>query len=168
MKKYLPFVFPAIALLIVLFLGYRWYSMRTDRTGVVSTFGEGVEIEDLTGSEQDSVLRGAGDYKTVTMTGQGEAAGSIRYEIKDGKVRFSVNADLAELSQGQYQVWLKAVGSDAKRKAFVLENNKAGFMGSAAIDATTLPFEVIVSKEVRPDDTIEEVVLQGTINKESN
>jgi hypothetical protein len=39
-------------------------------------------------------------------------------------------------------------------------------VGSAAISAETLPFEVIVSSEERPDNTLETVMLRGLINKE--
>jgi len=164
MKKYLPFVFPLVALLVVMFLAYNWYTMRTNRPGQVSTFGEGVEIEDLTG--KDSVLKGSSDYKKVTLLGDTEATGEIRYEIKDGKVRFSVIADLPELTAGEYQVWLKDVNSEAVRKAFVLEMSKGGYMGSAAIDESTLPFEVVVSKEVRPDAMVEQVILKARLDKE--
>jgi hypothetical protein len=165
MKKVLPFVFPALAVLIILFLGYRWYNLRTARTPEISKFGEGVEIEDLTAAEQDSVRRGVGDFKSVTLRGEGETLGTVRYEIKDGKVRFSVTAMLPELTAGQYQVWLKQVGGEGIKPAFVLEDSKSGYMGSAAIDESSLPFEIVVSKEQRPDSTMEEVLLRGTIEK---
>jgi hypothetical protein len=49
MKKILPFVFPLIALLIVLFLALRWYNAKTTRPeGKLTDFGEGMKIEDLT------------------------------------------------------------------------------------------------------------------------
>jgi hypothetical protein len=165
MKKFLPFVFPAIALAVILFLGFRWYNARTERTGQVSDFGEGVEIEDLSGTEQNKILKGVGDFKKVELKGEGENMGEIRYEIKDGKVRFSVMATLPELTEGEYQVWLKKVGGEETRKAFVLESGKSGYVGSAAIDETLLPLDVIVSKELRPDTTVEEILLTGTLQK---
>lgn len=164
MKKALPFVFPVAALLLVAFLAFRWYGQRTERTGEITEFGEGIAIEELSGSELDSVIKGTGDYKSVTMTGSDEAMGTIRYEIADGKVRFSVNADLPELESGMYQVWLKATDSEAIRKAFVLDQSKAGFMGSASISAETLPFEVVVTRELSDDATPEQEVLKGTIS----
>lgn len=166
MKKVLPFVFPVAALLLVAFLAFRWYGQRTERTGEISEFGEGIEIEELSSSELDSVVKGTGDYKTVELEGGEDVLGGIRYEIADGKVRFSVSASLPELEEGQYQVWLKAMDSDAMRKAFTLEYAKGGFMGSAAISEETLPFEVLVSREMSDDDTLENVVLRGVITQD--
>lgn len=164
MKKLLPFVFPVAALLLVAFLAFRWYGQRTKPTGEITPFGEGVEIEDLSTAEQDKVMKGVGDYKTVTLTGSGEAMGTVRYEVADGKVRFSVSADLPEITAGKYQVWLKATDSEAIRKAFVLEDSKSGFMGSAAISDETLPFEVLVTRELSDDNTPEDVVLRGVVS----
>lgn len=166
MKKVLPFVFPVAALLLVAFLAFRWYGQRTDRTGEISQFGEGVEIEELSSSELDSVIKGVGDYKTVELEGGDDVLGGIRYEIADGKVTFSVSASLPELEEGVYQVWLKATDSEATRKAFKLEYAKGGFMGSAAISAETLPFEVLVSREMSEDDIIEDIVLRGVISQD--
>lgn len=164
MKKALPFVFPVAALLLVAFLAFRWYGQRTQPTGEISEFGEGVEIEELSGAELDKVMKGAGDYKTVTLEGSAEAMGTVRYEVEDGKVRFSVSADLPTITAGQYQVWLKATDSEAIRKAFVLEDSKSGFMGSAAISEETLPFEVLVTREMSDDNTPEDVVLRGVLS----
>lgn len=171
MKKFLPFVFPVAAFVIVAVLAFRWYNLQTEPQGETSsTFAEGVQIEDLTEDERNQVLLGAGDFETVELVNSDEAAddmmGQIRYELKDGKVRFSVMAGLPELSTGQYQVWLKDIESDAVRKAFVLEFMKGGHQGSAAISEKVLPFEVIVSEEMVDDDQIEKVLMQGTISKE--
>ena len=89
--------------------------------------------------------------------------GRVRYELKDGRVKFSVYASLPELELGQYQVWLREPGSTVSRKAFVLEAGKGGYIGSAAISQEVTPFEVVVSKEVRPDDQMEVVILTGVI-----
>lgn len=169
MKKFLPFALPAVALVIVGFLVWRWYSDRTSRpTGEISQFAEGVEIENL--SDKAAVTRtgSVADFKTADLKPEpgATAAGQIRYELTDGKVRFTVMATLPDLERGEYQVWLKDPNSAAIRKAFVLLADKGGWMGSAAISAETLPFEVIVSKEDRPDELMEAVVLRGLINKE--
>jgi hypothetical protein len=193
MKRYLPYVFPAAALLVVVFLTYRWYSHNTTGVGQISEFAEGVEIEELSDEEQTSVSRGVGDIQTVqlqpvtqeedseegTETDEesseinemtATATGQVRYEIVDGRVRFSVMATLPEQDLGYYQVWLKAVDSDAIRKAFLLELSKSGFMGSAAISADTLPFEVVVSYEMgdaaNPSNTLLTGVIQA--NEEEN
>jgi hypothetical protein len=166
MKKALPFVFPVAALVLVAFLAFRWYGQQTTRTGEISEFGEGIAIEELSNSELDSVIKGTGDYKTVALEGGEDVLGGIRYEIADGKVRFSVSASLPELETGMYQVWLKATDSEAIKKAFRLEYAKGGFMGSAAISEETVPFEVLVSREMSDDDTLEEIVLRGVISQE--
>ncbi|MBD3279402.1 MAG: hypothetical protein GF390_01680 [Candidatus Pacebacteria bacterium] len=167
MKKFYPFIFPSIALLIVLFLAWRWYNLRTQRDSEISRLGEGVEIENLTETELDRVMKGAGDFKSVDLTAQEATnAGFVRYELKDGKVTFSVTADLPILETGVYQVWVKAAAQQQPSKAFVLEYGKGGYVGSASVDASNLPLEITVSKELRPDNTIEEVVLTGIIPKE--
>lgn len=184
MKRYLPYVFPAAAMLVVVFLTYRWYSQNTAGIGQITEFAEGVEIEELSEEEQTSVFRGVGDIQTLqlqpaTKDDQTEsqsdqvapeiaeltatATGQVRYEIVDGRVRFSVMAALPEQDLGYYQVWLKAVDSDAIRKAFLLELSKSGFMGSAAISADTLPFEVIVSYEKSEVSVPSNTLLTGKI-----
>jgi hypothetical protein len=94
MQKLLPYVFPAIVLLIVIGLGYRWYALRTARDGKVSPFAQTVSVENLSQDDAARILKGVGDLKTAELSGLGAAAGQVRYEIKDGKVRFSVSADL--------------------------------------------------------------------------
>ena len=120
MEKFAPYIFPTIALLIVVFLTFRWYNMRTQRDGEIGQFAEGVEIENLSESELDGVLKGTDDMKSVKMINNGEVDGGIRYEIKNGRVLFTVNSQLPELADGSYQVWLKSVEKDDYRKAFVL------------------------------------------------
>jgi hypothetical protein len=44
---------------------------------------------------------------------------------------------------------------------------KGGYTGSASISDQTLPFEVVVTRELKEDETMEEVILRGTIQKES-
>lgn len=184
MKRFLPFIFPSAALLVVLFLTYRWYSHNTAGIGQISEFAEGIEIEELTDAQQSSVLQGVGDITTVTLkpgtsvttqdgatsedsqeADQNSASGQVRYDIADGKIRFSVMAQLPLLDSGFYQVWLKAVDSDAVRRAFTLEMSKAGYIGSAAISQETLPFEVIISKEMseanEPSNNLLQAVVQA-------
>lgn len=165
LEKLTPYIFPTIALLIVVFLTFRWYNMRTDRNGEVSPFAEGVEIENLTESELSSVLKGTKDLKTVKMIANSDVTGEIRYEIKNGRVLFTVNAQLPEEDGVAYQVWLKSLDKDDYRRAFVLDYGKAGFYGSAALSEEVLPFEVVVSKELNNDEQLEEVLLTGVINK---
>jgi len=167
MKKIYPYIFPAVALAFLLFLSYRWYVVRTQRDSTVTPFDEGVVVENLSQDEANKILKGVGDLKTVELTAEEKttAAGQIRYEVKDGKIRFSVQADLPKLSTGSYQVWIKEVGTEAKKKAFSLEIGKAGYVGTASLAESALPFEVVVTKETGDISKMGEVVLSGRINK---
>ncbi|MGD9129874.1 MAG: hypothetical protein PVJ09_05300 [Candidatus Woesebacteria bacterium] len=166
MKKLYPYIFPALALLLVLFLAFRWYKLQTNRNSAISPFGEGVEIENLSETEIESVLKGADDYQSVDLVGQKDLAGQVRYEIKDGRVYFTVVASLPAAEDAIYQVWLKDLASDKKQKAFTLEYGKAGYFGSAAVPEDALPFEVVVTKEKNAaDDEMEEVLLRATLSK---
>jgi hypothetical protein len=167
MKKLLPFVFPLIALVIVIFLALRWYNAKTIRPeGKLTDFGEGMKIEDLSPA-QTKQHTSAKDVKSVEFKaeGQTEGRGEVRYDLQDGKVYFTVSTNLPEYKDGEYQVWLKAVDSDAKRKAFVLTNEKGGYMGSAAISSETLPFEVLVTKVKKGSNDMGEVLLRAVIQK---
>lgn len=166
MKKIYPYIFPAVALFFVLFLLFRWYNLRTQKEGDMSLLSEGVKIENLDPAEARGFLNGVNDYQTVDLEGDPEYTGQIRYEIKDGKVLFSVIATLPELKTGFYHVWLKETEGASKRRAFNLEYVKGGYMGSAAINADLLPLEVIVSEEIINDDTLEKVLLRGLLEAE--
>ncbi len=176
MKRFTPFIFPAIVFLIVAFLVWRWYDLRAERAAQRLDFGEGVEIENLSDAEQEAVRTGAGDFETVALertesadgqaplAGMENAAGVFRYEVQDDRVVFSVMAELPESSDGMYQVWLKEVDGETTRKAFSLEMGKGGYEGSAAVASELLPFEVLVTKEMTDDETAEAVILRGVVN----
>lgn len=168
MKKFLPFVFPLIAFLIVIFLAVRWYNSKTRRgDGQIPDFADNVKIEDLGQTQVDQMKnQPAKDEKTVELNGTGEVKGQVRYDVKDGKVYFSVYANLPQLSQGYYQVWLKKVDSDAKRPAFQLSFTKSGYVGSAAISSDTLPFEVVVTKQNNENEPMGAPLLRGVLPKE--
>lgn len=164
MKKIYPYIFPAVALLFVLFLLFRWYSLRTQRESMTSLLHEGVTIEELSADQAQNLLRGVGDYESVDLTGENPAyLGQVRYELVDGELRFSVTTDLPRLSSGTYQVWLRQAEGDIQRRALTLALGKAGYMGSAVIDASTLPLEILVTRELTDDTILEEVLLRGTI-----
>jgi len=169
MKKFTPFIFPLIVLGIVIFLLFRWYQMRTNGVDEKLSFGEGIEIEDLSGDELDSVMQGGESIKTVELqpetTSQQDKtdSGVIRYEVVNNRVAFSVITQLPEPTEGVYQVWLKDINSNEMQKAFVLEPGKGGFMGGAAVSTDLLPFEVVVSQEKADDDVIEQVILRGRL-----
>jgi hypothetical protein len=140
--------------------------LQSETNGQIASNAEGVQIEDLTQSERDSVLAGVGDFETVALEAQQpEAQGQVRYEIKDDKVTFSVMSGLPQLEAGNYQVWLKGQGSAAATKAFKLEFSKGGHLGTAAVSTEVLPLEVTVTREETDDDQMETVVLQGMVSK---
>lgn len=169
MKKFTPYIFPLIVLAIVFFLVYRWYSMRSQQTAETDQYGEGIEIENLSDADANSVLRGTGNVKTAPLEkgedGQSEelGAGSIRYEIASGRVRFSVSADLPKPDTA-YTVWVRTQGQDNLTQAFSLEMGKGGYMGTAALSADLLPLEVIVSKATNKSEVLDSVILRGVIN----
>jgi hypothetical protein len=168
MKKYLPFVFPALAFVLVMFLAYRWYTLRIQRDGQISQVGEGIKIDDLTGQSILEVT-GAKDYQKVEMSvAAADGMGELRYELSpEGKVNVSIMANLPELTSGVYQVWVKSTKGGEATKAITLQLNKAGYIGSLAIPQEALPVEVTVSKELTNDNQMEQVVLRGTISQVS-
>ncbi len=165
MKKIYPYILPAIALLIVIFLAYRWYSQRTERKSDISQFGDNVEVEELSEEEKQQIVEGTQDMNTVQLnTEKEDVFGEVRYDIKDDKVLVNVNANLPELNQGSYQVWFTNMESDEdKTKAFKLEYSKAGYIGNGSVSSLVLPFKVIVSQEYTDDNNIEEVIFTGEI-----
>lgn len=167
MKKYTPYVFPLIVVGIILILVFRWYSLRT-KSIEYSLLGEGVSIENLSQEEMIDSLTGVGDYETVQLEGATEAdSGVVRYELKDDKIRFSVMANLPE-SESSYRVWLKSLNGTAMREVFVLEAGKGGYIGSAALPAELLPFEVIVSQNGDARMADQQSLLRGTVQAEQD
>jgi hypothetical protein len=164
MKKYIPFIFPAIALLIVLFLGYRWYTAQTVKPDGKIT-DEAIEVEQLSSDEVRNLQNGSKDLPSVELKGSDDAMGQVRYEVSGDRVSFTITANLPELTEGMYQVWVRQLDSDKPSKAFVLDDGKAGYTGSASVGANMMPFEVIVSRETNNDDQIETTVLTGTIER---
>lgn len=169
MQRFTPYIFPLIVLAIVFFLVYRWYNMRSQPTGIST---EGIQIENLSESDADSIMRGTGNFETAPLepapesTTEVEGVGSIRYEIKDGKVRFSVLADLPK-PESSYHVWIRTVGGENLTNAFVLEMVKGGYIGTAAVSQDLLPLEVIVSPASDKAQVMEQVVLKGVVEQEA-
>lgn len=163
MKKYYPYIMPLLALLFVGFLAFRWYNLRTDRGEI--GMGEGVEIENLSESEVDKMLKGVDDLKTLNLDGDAQYAGQVRYEIADGKVFFSVMADVPMIEDGEYQVWVRKIDSESASKAFAMVYGKAGYIGSAGLSDADLPIEIIITKQSIGDSEMGEVFLKGILNK---
>lgn len=167
MKKFSPYIFPALVVLLVIFMITRWY----DKRGQISDYGEGIEIENLSEEESKAALTGVGDYTTVPLEKtqpDKEAAqpspltGLIRYEIDGDRVKLSVIA--ANFDQSiQYYVWLQPVGSNKVQQAFVLTEGKGGLVGSGSFLTKQLPVEVLISKGSVLDVDQANVVLRGKV-----
>ena len=167
LKKYYPFIIPVVSLLLVIFLAFRWYNLRTQRDKDLK-FNE-VKIENLT--PQDQIVIGSPDTSTVSLKPENEelATGQVRYRIVDERVLFSVSADLAQIDKGAYQVWISTKDQVIFQKAFVLEYGKGGYVGSASVSKEQLPLEIIVSQELTVDDQIiEQELLRGVIDASSS
>lgn len=167
MKKYTPYIFPLVVVIIVFFLVYRWYSVKTDRDTQQADLGEGIQIENLTPEQLRNMSQGSKDLETATMepgTPDAEAPGigTIRYEVVDGKVNFSVLANLPE-SETPYTVWVRSKDGTDLTQAFTLEMGKGGYMGTAAVSEDRLPLEVIVSQASTKEAVMDSVVLKGMI-----
>lgn len=161
-KKYYPFIFPAIALILVLFLAFRWYNLRTKRNQQQSQ--DRPQIENLTEEEMEQIVQGDETVQTIDMQGEATVSGQVRYTVSNDRVLFSVNAALDQDPAGTYQVWIRGQEQAEADKAFVLEYGKGGFMGSAAIPADQLPLEVMISlEENAEDDIMEQQLLMAEI-----
>ncbi len=168
MKKFLPFLFPLIALIIVFVLIFRWYNDQTSsKQGKIPDFADGTSVEQLAPADSTKLKKGAKDTSSVEMKGSQNQSGEIRYEIRDGKVMFTVIATVPPAKDAHYQVWLQAVNGSSKKKAFTLSVEKGGYVGSGSISADTLPFEVVVSLEKNDDNELELPILRGVIQKEN-
>ncbi len=170
MKKILPFIFPILAVVIVIFLASRWYESRTNEkvTNIDNGISEGVKIEDLSQTESEKLkafASGIGDFKSVDLIGDDESEGKIRYEIKDNKIYLSIFATLpiSDEIKDIYQVWIKGNNQNDWQKTNKLEFTKGGYLTNLAISDKYLPLEVLVSKELIDDTTIENIVLKGII-----
>ncbi len=149
-KQYYPFIVPTISLILVLFLAFRWYNLRTQREGISDVTQ--VEIENLTQDEL-LVVQGANDVSTVDLESEnGEPAlGQIRYKIDGDRVLITVNADLPGKEGSKYQVWLTEA-EKLPQQAFSLEKTKAGYLGSASVDLDRLPLELIITDQADSGD----------------
>ncbi len=151
LKQYYPFIIPTISLLLVLFLAFRWYNTRTQRDVADITQ---VEIEDLT-QEELQIVQGTQDVSTVELESEPQepAVGQVRFKSEGDRVLLTVSADLPELENSYYQVWLSAQDLQPQ-PAFRLERSKAGYLGSASISKDQLPLEVIVTDQTGVTDSV--------------
>lgn len=175
MKRFAPYIFPLVVVLIVFFLVFRWYSNRAQMTPDV---GEGISIENLSEEELKNAISGVGDYATVQledvtpsetpsdsmMEGSDTPAltGVVRYEIDGDRVKMSVIGQAGD-PNASYYVWLQPNGATSPKQAFMLEMNKGGLVGSGALSVDQLPLDVLVTKGDTLGDSMQNVVLRGRV-----
>ena len=143
LQNLLPYLFPLVAIIFVVIMFARWYKGKTAESPV-SLLDSQLQVESLPSEVQNSIIKGAADYEMVDMKGA-EAAGEVRYQVKEDKLSFTVTANLPE-SKEDYAVWLTDVDGQAKKRVFNLVYSKAGYIGSAAVSAEVLPVKVVVAK----------------------
>ena len=156
LQNFLPYIFPLIAIILVVVMFTRWYKGKTAEAPV-SLLDSQLEVESLPTGVQDEIIKGATDYSMLDMQGENMATGELRYQIKDDKLSFTVTADLPE-SKEDYAVWLLDSANDAQKRIFNLKYSKAGYVGSAMVRAEVLPVKVVVAKA--SDLMLEDVLLQ--------
>ena len=144
LQNVLPYIFPSIAIIFVVIMFARWYKGKTAEKPV-SLLDSQLQVESLPAEMQNSIIKGATDYKMLDMQGVDKAVGELRYQIKDDKLSFTVTANLPE-SKEEYAVWLAAIDGDARKRVFNLVYSKAGYVGSAMVPANVLPVKVVVTK----------------------
>ncbi len=159
LQSLLPYLFPLIAVILVVVMFARWYKGKT-ADAPVSLLDSQLEVESLSAQMQDSIIKGATDYKMINMIGVDQAVGEVRYQIKDDKLSFTVTANLPS-SKEDYAVWLSDVNGAAKKRVFNLKYSKAGYVGSAMVSDDILPVKVLVSKA--SDLMLEDILLQAEI-----
>ncbi len=158
MKKFIPYIFPIIALIIVIVLAFNWYSNRTQEEIPTPPVSAGAEIEELSVSELealDALGRGLGNFQTLDLIGQG-GLGEVRYEKRDNQVFFTVVANLLAPDSGNYQLFIKPAGAADFIASEHFTFGKAGYLAGTVLDLTQLPVEI----QVRLAD---QVVLEGTL-----
>lgn len=163
MNKSLSYLLPLGAGLLLAVLAFRWFSDRPAPTGDISQNAEGIEIRDVV--DDQTSPEGVADRDVVQLESENEmASGEIRYSLTDNNdLGFSVQASLPELSEGQiYQLWFE--GERGARKAVQLQPHKGGYLGEGLLSSEFRELKVIVSRETTDDNTIEEVMLGGTIS----
>ena len=144
LQALLPYLFPLIAIIFVVIMFARWYKGKTTETPI-SLLDPQLQVESLSKDLQNNIIKGATDYKALDMQSSDKAIGELRYQIKDGKLSFTVTANLPQ-SKEEYAVWLTDLNDKASKRVFNLVYSKAGYIGSAMVSSDVLPVKVVVAK----------------------
>lgn len=167
LDKYLAYILPLLVVVVIFGLVWSWYRARTVVKPDIST--EGVVIENLSPAEAERVLKGAGDFHTLSMTASSASVSGMakmRWEVVNSKINLSVIADLGEpVVNESYQVWLQRVGDEKPSFASVLNFGKSGWTTSFALSVSDLPLQVSIvhQSESQVGTTGFEVLFVGQI-----
>jgi hypothetical protein len=166
MKKLVPFVFPLIAILIVIVAAVRWYSDHSAQSGKISDTAATTQVEPngATGSGNLSHATSAKDAHTVFLSGQAPAQGEVRSEIKNGTVWYTITADLPKQKTEKYLVWMVTSTSAVPKKVFLLEQNKGGFIGSGSVSTSLLPITFEITLEKNQPNISSNIILSGILS----
>ena len=160
MKKYIPIILPVLALALVAYFGVRWYHHREAPELQTPEVANSPSITTISEPDQELLAQlraGKGDYEAVGLQAQtSDARGEIRYQFKNDRLLFSVNANLPSDEGEEYHVFVKEAGSETFRDLGILEFTKGGLIASESLTMDKLPLAV----EIRRGDS---VVLTGTI-----
>ncbi|MCL2110200.1 hypothetical protein FWH30_01295 [Microgenomates group bacterium] len=170
-KEFLPFVLPLLAIVVVIFLGWQWISLRTKDEGVVPETSEKIEITEISADEQaklDNIAKGLGDFRTSVLTQKSLSlvgAAQVRYDFEGDKVYANVIANLPSPAAGTYyQVYLKEGGSEEWQKSEALALSKSGYLAQFVSAAGKLPIGVRVTLESAGTPAGENVLFEGEIS----
>ena len=162
LKKVAPYILPTLAVIFVIVMFFRWYQGKTADKPEGGLLSQELQVSNLSQEQEEGIIKGTADYDTVEMMAVGEASGEIRYQMIDDKLNFTVTANLPDTNEA-YAVWLKEIDGEARKKVFILDYSKAGYIGSASVPAEVLPVEVVVTGE--SDLLLEDAVLRGSLEK---
>lgn len=143
------------------YLGMKWWNSQTANMPQPA-LTEGLSVDE----RGESLLKqfGLNKDRSAQLKGTSEGYGVVRWS-EDKKSMTSV-ADLPVISAGMYQVWLKDA-QGVVTKLGTMRHDKGGYVLDYK-SKLSLPssFSVVISKEMKNDGQIEEVILEGEVATE--
>lgn len=162
MKRY-GLVWSLALLGLVMVGGWYWMTNRVEPESVIEV-GDNLEISEevLERFRGMGVVSDTAEKVELRSVEGGSGFGVATREVIDGRLFYSVMADLPELRNGEfYEGWLV----DGERKVSVgkLVKEKGGWLLEFVGDEGLVKYDlVVITLEVRDDKTPEKEVLRGT------
>lgn len=140
------------------YLGIKWWNSQTANMPQ-PVLTEGISVDE----RGESLLKqfGLNKDRSAQLKGVGEGYGVVRWS--EDKASMTVVAELPVLARGVYQAWMKdAQGTLTKLGA--MRYSKGGYVLDYS-SKMNLPssFTIVVSKETKNDEKMEETMLEGDI-----